>query len=92
MSFVNAIVFSCNLKLKSLACLSDEHEYCIHRFAGGTGCQCDCHRVNLNEYLEYRHIIPVHRWPDVFDFPYYTLLHGFPLNPRRVSYRFQTFA
>jgi hypothetical protein len=31
------------LQLLSLACLSDRHEYCIHRFAGGTGCQCKYH-------------------------------------------------
>ena len=34
------------MKLLSLACLSDSHEYCIHTFAGGTGCQCNCHPEN----------------------------------------------
>ena len=31
------------MKLLSMACLSDRHEYCMYRFAGGTGCQCNCH-------------------------------------------------
>ena len=28
--------------MKSLACLSDRHEYCTFSFAGGAGCQCNC--------------------------------------------------
>jgi NUMOD3 motif len=27
-------------------CLSDRHEFCTFSFAGGTGCQCNCHPKN----------------------------------------------
>lgn len=34
------------MKLVSIVCLSDRHEYCTHSFVGGTGCQCNCHPEN----------------------------------------------
>ena len=37
------------IDLKSLACLSDKHEYFTSSFAGGTGCQCTCHQISPSD-------------------------------------------
>jgi hypothetical protein len=35
------------MKLLSLACLSDRHEYCSLSFASATDCKCNCHPGRL---------------------------------------------